>query len=140
MKNRFFLGASAILGLFYCADAKAAGTALDVQGGRATGMAGAVSGFIDDSSAIYFNPAGMANGQGLDAQAGVNLIVPTFSYKSAASGKKTSMPFSVVTPFQAYASYGITDNVSAGVGVFTPYGLDLKWPDGWEGRRAGGAM
>jgi long-chain fatty acid transport protein len=134
MKNRFFLGASAFLGLFYCVDAKAAGTALDVQGGRATGMAGATTAFIDDASAIYFNPAGMANGKGLDAQAGINLIVPSFSYKSAASGKKTTMPFSVVTPFQLYASYGITENVSAGVGFFTPFGLDLQWPDKWEGR------
>ena len=134
MKNRFFLGATAFLGLFYTLDARAAGTALDVQGARATGMAGATTAFIDDASSIYFNPAGMANGKGLDAQAGVNLIAPTFNYKSNATGKKTTMPFSVVTPFQIYASYGITDNISAGVGFFTPFGLDLKWPDGWEGR------
>ena len=82
MKNRFFLGASAFLGLFYSLDANAAGTALDVQGGRATGMAGATTAFIDDASAIYFNPAGMANGKGLDAQAGVNLIAPTFKRRS----------------------------------------------------------
>lgn len=134
MKTRFLLGATAFLGLFYSIDAKAAGTALDVQGARATGMASATTAFIDDSSSIYFNPAGMAAGKGLDAQAGINLIVPTFKYKSAATGNDTSMPFNVVTPFQVYASYGITDNISAGVGVYTPFGLDLEWPDGWEGR------
>ena len=134
MKNRFLLGATAFLGLFYSQSAHAAGTALDVQGGRGTGMAAATTAIIDDSSGIFYNPAGIAQGKGLDAQVGINLIVPAFSYKSAQTGTDTSMPFNVVTPFQAYASYGITDNITAGVGVFTPYGLDLAWPDGWEGR------
>jgi long-chain fatty acid transport protein len=44
------------------------------------------------------------------------------------------MPFQVITPFQAYLSGGLTDNLSVGVGVFTPYGLVIKWPDGWVGR------
>jgi long-chain fatty acid transport protein len=41
----------------------------------------------------------------------------------------------VVPPFHAYVSGGITDNLSIGIGVFTPFGLRVKWPDGWEGRR-----
>jgi len=45
------------------------------------------------------------------------------------------MPFNIVPPFNAYATYGITENFTAGIGVFTPYGLRIEWPDGWDGRR-----
>jgi long-chain fatty acid transport protein len=138
MKTTRFLSASTLAGLAALAtfaphDAFAAGTALDVQSGRGTGMAAATTAMIDDSSAIFYNPAGIAQGKTFDAQAGINFIVPSFSYKSPA-GEKTTLPFSVVTPFTAYVSGGVTDNLSLGVGVFTPFGLKLTWPDGWAGR------
>jgi long-chain fatty acid transport protein len=135
MNTRFvLLAASAGLLLTSVHDARAAGTALDVQSGRGTGMASSVTAFIDDSSAIFYNPAGIAQGKGLDAQVGVSLIAPQFTYTNPA-GRETSLPFSIVPPVQAYAAYGITENITAGIGVFTPYGLDLDWGSGWEGRR-----
>jgi long-chain fatty acid transport protein len=115
-------------------DASAAGYALDVLSARGTGMASATSAMIDDSSSIFYNPAGIAQGKVLDAQVGVSLVAPSFSYTSP-SGEKTSLPFSVVPPFQAYVSGGITDDLSIGVGVYTPYGLTIKWPDAWAGRQ-----
>jgi long-chain fatty acid transport protein len=133
MKTRFLFALS--IGVVLLPnEVLAAGTALDVQGARGTGMASSTTAFINDSSAIFYNPAGIAQGKGLDAQAGLNLIIPTFRFKSTLSGNETTMPFNIVTPITAFATYGITDWLSAGVGVFTPYGLDLAWPDGWEGR------
>jgi long-subunit fatty acid transport protein len=41
-------------------------------------MAGSVVGFIDDASAIYYNPAGIAQGQGIDFMIGITGIVPFF--------------------------------------------------------------
>jgi long-chain fatty acid transport protein len=113
-------------------DASAAGTALDVQSARGTGMAAATTAMIDDSSAIFYNAAGIAQGKRLDAQVGINLISPAFSYTSPA-GAKTTLPFSVVTPFTAYVTGGVTENLSLGVGVFTPFGLKLTWPEKWAG-------
>lgn len=115
-------------------DARAAGTALDVQAARGTGMASAMTAATDDSSSIYYNPAGIARGKILDAQVGDTLIVPSFSYKNP-EGHKTSLPFYVVPPFNAYVSGGITEELSVGIGVFTPFGSRVRWPDGWEGRR-----
>ena len=112
--------------------ASAAGTALDVQSARGTGMASTTTAWIDDSSAIYYNPAGIAQGKKLMAEAGINFIAPSFSYTSP-KGDKTSTA-GVVTPFQAYIAGGITDDLSIGLGVFTPYGLTVKWPDNWAGR------
>jgi len=114
-------------------DAHAAGTALDVQSGRGTGMASAMTAMIDDSTSIFYNPAGISQGKGFGAEGGITLIAPSYTQTDTA-GQKTTMPFSVVPPLQVYLSGGITDNLSIGIGVFTPYGLKIKWPDGWIGR------
>jgi long-chain fatty acid transport protein len=115
-------------------DASAAGYALDVLAARGTGMAGAQGAMIDDSSSIFFNPAGIAQGKTFDAQVGVTLISPSFQYTDT-SGKETTLPFSVVPPPNLYVSGGLTDWLSIGVGLFTPYGLTIKWPDAWAGRQ-----
>jgi long-chain fatty acid transport protein len=127
---------AAILGLVVAgtpAVARAAGTALDVQSARGTGMASAMTAAVDDSSAIFYNAAGIAQGRALDAQIGITPIVAGFKFKSTA-GNETSVPFYVVPPINAYASGGVTDNISLGIGFFSPYGLKVKWPTGWEGR------
>lgn len=122
-----------VLGMIASRDALAAGTAVDVQSSRATGMASASTAMIDDSSAIFFNPAGIANGRRLDAQAGMTLIAPSFKFTNT-SGGETKLPFYVVPPAHLYASASIMDDLAVGVGVFSPYGLLVKWPQDWEGR------
>ncbi|HEX4517417.1 MAG TPA: outer membrane protein transport protein [Polyangiaceae bacterium] len=124
------------IGLFafhLATNAHASGFSVDVQSARATGMATAVTGMIDDSSAIFFNPAGIARGRGIDAQASVSVIMPSATFKDT-SGHETTTPFSAVPPFQAYVATGLTDHLTIGVGLFEPFGLAVKWPDGWEGR------
>jgi long-chain fatty acid transport protein len=126
-------GALGVLVVLAPLPARAAGTALDVQSARATGMAAAMTAHVDDSSAIYFNPAGIAQGQTLDAQIGITPIVAGYKFTNRAGGS-TSLPFAVVTPFHAYVSGGISKDFSVGMGVYTPFGLTLKWPGDWEGR------
>ena len=75
-----------------------AGFKLDVNGARATGMGGAVTAFIDDPSAIYYNPAGIAGRKGLGIQVGDTLIIPMLSFTHAADGDVTSSPLSVSPP------------------------------------------
>lgn len=134
MKTRFaVVTTTAALGLMFTRDAHAAGFALDVLSGRGTGMAGALTAATDASDSIFYNPAGIARGKTLDAQLGVTLIAPTFAYKSP-TGVESKMPFAVVPPPHLYVSGGITDNLSVGVGLFTPYGLRINWGDDWAGR------
>ena len=123
----------ALLGLFVVRHAHAAGTGLDVQSGRGTGMASAVTGMIDDSSAIYYNAAGIAQGEIFDAQVGDSLILPSYQFRSV-SGATTKNSVEVVPPFQAFVSGGISNHVSIGVGVFTPFGSIVRWPDDWVGK------
>jgi long-chain fatty acid transport protein len=127
------LASCTAVGVVVTGSAQAAGTALDVQSSRATGMASTMTAHVDDSSAIYFNPAGIAQGKILDAQVGITPIVAGYKFTNT-SGGTTKLPFAIVPPFHAYVSGGITDDLSIGIGVFTPFGLTLKWPGDWEGR------
>ena len=111
-----------------------AGFKLDVHGSRATGMGGAVTAFIDDPSAIYFNAAGIAGRKGLGFEAGVTLIVPMLSFTHAEDGDVTSSPLKVSPPPHGYVTFGITEDLAIGVGVFSPYGASGSWPTDWEGR------
>jgi long-chain fatty acid transport protein len=133
MKTRFAGVAAAVtIATASAGSARAAGIALDVQSGRGTGMAGAMTAIDDDSSSIFYNPAGIAQGKIIDVQIGDSMILPSFKYSGA--GGSTRNHFGVVPPFQAYYSGGITNDLSIGVGVFTPYGLSLDWPPGWTGK------
>jgi long-chain fatty acid transport protein len=114
-------------------DARAAGIGLDVQSARAVGMGQAMTGMVDDSSAIYYNPAGIAQGKILDALVSGQLILPSSTYTNP-SGGSTTTPARAVPPVAAFVSGGITKDFSAGIGLFTPYGLTIGWPAGWEGR------
>ena len=120
--------------LLVARDGRAAGVALDaVQSARATAMGGAVTAIADDASAVFYNPAGIAQGRIFEAEIGDSLIVPSFTFTSP-QGASTHNTVRLVPPFQVYESGGITDDLSIGIGVFTPYGLTLAWPPGWVGK------
>jgi long-chain fatty acid transport protein len=125
---------STLFALTAASSARASGISADVQGARATGMATAVTAMIDDSSGIFYNPAGIARGKGIDAEVSDSLIMPVVTFKSALTGNSTTTPFTAIPPFQTYVAAGITDHLTIGIGVFEPYGLTVKWPDAWEGR------
>ena len=111
-----------------------AGFKLDLHGARATGMGAAVTAFIDDPSALYYNPAGISGRSGFQVQAGVHLIVPMLNFTHAADGDVTSSPLGVSPPPHAHLTFGITDDLAIGVGVFSPFGASGNWPLDWEGR------
>lgn len=111
-----------------------AGFKLDVHGSRATGMAGAVTALIDDPSAIYYNPAGLAGRAGFQAQLGVTLILPMINFSSSETGEVTAGPLALSSPPHLHLAFGITEDLAIGVGVFSPFGASGNWPTDWEGR------
>lgn len=129
MNKRILLSAVVLL----AGSALANGFKLSEASAQAAGMGGAVTGLVDDSTAIYWNPAGIAGREGLDVSAGISLVLPTITFKSDATGASTTTNPGLATPFNAFISYGITDKFSIGLGVFNPFGASITWPDGWEG-------
>jgi len=123
----------AAVSLCFAHNTWAAGTAVGVQSARTTGMASSVTGMIDDASAIYSNPAGIAQGKRVEVLFGDTLIIPKLKFTRQATGN-TASTSGVVPPFHLYATVGLTEALSVGVGVFSPFGLAVKWPSDWEGR------
>lgn len=110
----------------------AAGFALENQSARATGMGNAYTAVADDASSVFFNPAGLANGSGFSLQLGDTLLAPSVHFTSPTGRRTTSTP-ELSPPPHLYARYVVTPKLAVGVGVFSPYGASISWPDGWEG-------
>jgi long-chain fatty acid transport protein len=123
----------AVVSLCFAHDTWAAGTAVGVQSSRATGMASSVTAMIDDSSAVYYNPAGIAQGRRVDVLFGDTLLIPRLKFTSAMTANAASTR-GVVPPPHFFATAGLTDDLSIGVGVFSPFGMAVTWPSDWEGR------
>lgn len=115
--------------------ALASGFQVDVHSAKATGMAAAVTGDVNDASAIYYNPAGIAQGAGVDLYLGDTVIIPSVSFKDS-NGVTTSNIVQAIPPPHAYLTLGIDDMWSFGIGLFEPFGSAVRWPSHWEGSGA----
>ncbi len=113
--------------------ALAGGFQLNEHGTKAMGMAGAFVAQASDGSAIFFNPAGLAFQEGFRALIGVTPILPTNKYESP-GGTITKMKKQTFFLPHAYASYGLDNGLTFGVGFYAPYGLGTEWPANWSGR------
>ena len=121
------------------ATAFASGFSIFEQGAKASGMAGAFVATADDPSAIFYNPAGIAQQRELTVLAGATFI--NFSneftgdrnsvYTSGTEGKYDRHTF---VPPNMYAILPIGNNLTVGFGTFAAWGLRTDWADPWVGR------
>lgn len=128
--------------------ANAAGFYIQEQSVR--GLGSAFSGStttLDDASTIFFNPAGMTKLEGMQTQAGVNVLIPnakvkdngsTVSAAAALSGIRvggpSGNPYDATPVPNGFFSAQLTDQLWAGVGVTAPFGLGSDYGDTWFGR------
>ncbi len=121
------------------ASAFAAGFSIFEQGAKASGMAGAFVATADDPSAIFYNPAGLAQQREMTVLAGATFINfsneftgdPNSVYTSGTEGKYNRHTF---VPPNMYAILPIGDNLTVGFGTFAAWGLRTDWADPWVGR------
>ncbi len=112
----------------------AAGFGVFTHGASALGQANAVVAHSDVPEAIFFNPALLSRLTGTQVQIGTTLIVPDREFKSDLTGASEETENVVFFPSNFYLSHAVNDKLSAGIGVFNPFGLGTEWPDDWEGR------
>ena len=103
------------------------------QGASALGQADAVVAHVDGPSAVFFNPALIANLPGTNLEAGITLIFPHREYKDVA-GEVTHTKDELFYPGSLYVTHTFNDRISAGLGVFNPFGLGTDWGQEWQGR------
>ncbi len=106
----------------------------------AMGRAGtAVASPCADGSAIFFNPAGVASMEKgkTTISAGGTGIAPRGGFTDDATGLKSKMNDKLYPVPAVYINHGFSDKVSAGIGMFAPYGLTTDWPTTSQGRFLG---
>ncbi|HEX8408941.1 MAG TPA: outer membrane protein transport protein [Thermoanaerobaculia bacterium] len=136
---RFFRLSVALGTLAVSLSAFGAGFSIFEQGAKASGMAGAFVATADDPSAIFYNPAGIAQQRELTVLAGATFINfsneftgdPNSEYTSGTSGKYDRHTF---VPPNIYGILPIGDNITIGVGTYSAWGLRTDWADPWVGR------
>src|SRR2546430_7411494 len=102
--------------------------------GRAGGGVGAP---CSEGSAMFFTPAGLAGLTGGRVTVGVTLIDIQGGFTDDVFQQHTSLDDPLIGVPQLYVSYGATSKLGIGVGLFSPYGLETKWPLTFDGRFAG---
>jgi long-chain fatty acid transport protein len=110
------------------------GFTIDTQGASSLAQGAATIAHTDYASAIYFNPALINKLEGTQVELGTTLLFPSSKFKSDITGKTFKIERDVLYPSTFYITHKINDKVSAGLGVFNPFGLRTKWSENWEGR------
>jgi long-chain fatty acid transport protein len=124
------------LGFFALAPAvaHAGGFAVYTHGASTLGQAGTAIAHGDDPTVIFYNPALLSLLPGTQVQAGTTLIFINREFRSEATGEKFKTDNDLFTPSTLYLSHRFSDKLSAGFGVFSPFGLGNDWGKEWEGR------
>jgi long-chain fatty acid transport protein len=110
------------------------GFGIFTQGASALGQADSVVAHTNSPSTIFFNPALMNNLPGTQVEIGTTLLFPARDFKSSTTGGTSSTEDTLYYPSTFYVSHSFNDKISAGLGVFNPFGLGTEWNGNWEGR------
>lgn len=135
----FRLTVSTFVACLAASAAFGAGFSIFEQGAKASGMAGAFAATADDPSAVFYNPAGLAQQREMNVLAGATFINftnefigdPNSEVTSGIEGKYDRHTF---IPPNAYAIIPIGENLTFGFGAWSAWGLRTDWADPWEGR------
>jgi len=133
--NKYILFLVSIF-LVLCAisDALGSGFAVYTQGASSLGQGAATIAHLDDPSAIFFNPALINKLDGTQVELGTTLLFPSRKFKSDATGLTFKAESDVLYPSTLFITHKFNDKISAGLGIFNPFGLSNKWGNDWEGR------
>jgi long-chain fatty acid transport protein len=118
-----------------------AGFSIFEQGAKASGMAGAFAATADDPSALFYNPAGLAQQREMTVLAGATFINFTNEFSGdpndpLTSGTEGKYARHTFIPPNAYVAIPFAHNLTLGVGAFSAWGLRTDWADPWVGRFA----
>lgn len=152
LPTRSLLAGLIIAGL--CPATFAAGFALieNSASGMGNAFAGAAA-VAEDASTLWFNPAGMGElGGGTHTSAALHIIAPTADYTDKGSWVNPALTGGNIDQAQAaltgrnddggkvafvpnsYIAKRFSDQLTAGVGINAPFGLETAYKDDWIGR------
>jgi long-chain fatty acid transport protein len=115
-------------------DSSASGFGIFTQSASSLGQGAAVVASTESPSTIFFNPALMNRLEGTQLEIGTTLLFPSRTFSSDATGQTVKAEDGVYYPSTFYLSHRFNNRISAGLGVFSPFGLGTDWGNAWEGR------
>ncbi len=139
--------AVAMSGVGTVSSVQAAGFQLFEQSVSGLGTSFASTAAAEDASTIWWNPAGMSYLSGGNFTLGGHIIKPTAEFEN--QGSRTLLPLPNGLPMSGgnggdaggvallpnlYYAHRLTDRLSLGLGVNSPFGLTTDYDDGWVGR------
>jgi long-chain fatty acid transport protein len=113
----------------------AGGYQVRLQGQKQTGIGLIGTPFSYGSSSIFYNPGSLSFMKDkFSFSGGVSTIFSHAAFQAKDSDYTAATDNPAGTPFYFYGAGKIMNNISVGVGVYTPYGSSTKWANDWMGR------
>ncbi len=113
----------------------AGGYQVRLQGQKQTGIGLIGSPFNLGASSIFYNPGALSMMKSkYSFSIGVNTIFAKALYMQTASDNYARTDNKTGTPFYAYGAGKITDKITIGLGIYTPFGSSSTWDDNWSGK------
>ncbi|MDA7916091.1 outer membrane protein transport protein [Verrucomicrobia bacterium] len=99
------------------------------QDAAAIARANAFVATADNPSAIYYNPAGLTQLEGVQTQIGAHILSVKSTYEGPGGFQSKTRTETAMVP-QMYFSYSPEEKpYSFGLGMYVPYGLGLEWAE-----------
>ncbi len=133
LNTRFCRGLPTALALvgfsFHSGPVFGLGLRIPNQDAEATARGNAFVATADNPSALYYNPAGITQLEGHNAQIGAHLLSVNSHFKAATGGVEADTESEILPVPQFYYVYSPKDYPLAfGLGIYAPFGLGLEWP------------
>jgi long-chain fatty acid transport protein len=102
--------------------------------GDAIGRASAVTAAVHEPAAIWFNPAALSYLDRVGASVGGVFVTAKSKFSPADGTADTSSERGNFALPTVFAHAALSDRVTVGVGVYTAFGIGIRWPSDWQGR------
>jgi long-chain fatty acid transport protein len=104
--------------------------------GAAIGRGSAVSAGVDEPAAVWFNPAALSFMEGVSASGGGVFVTVRSRFSPTGGGPDTNSARGNFFLPTVFANGAVSDQIAVGMGVYTAFGIGIRWPDDWVGRES----
>ncbi len=123
-----------MLGLAVAGSAHAGGYRVALQGQKALAMGHTGVAMSESSEVVFFNPGAMTQLESdKDFTGGLTLLTGETLYQNKPTLVEEETDNPLGTPINGYYTQKMSDQMSWGLGIYTPYGNKVEWPTDWAG-------
>jgi len=115
----------------------AQGFQVNLQGQKQQAMGGAGVATNLDAASVFYNPGSVSHLEGNSVSAGVSFTSSSTAFRDANTQQQYHTVSPISAPFTGYGVWGPKESkFKFAMGVYTPFGSTITYPDGWSGRYA----